>query len=219
MPVLNAAEAAEELRREITRSAEHRYCTRVLAVLFMARGMPASEVGRYLGFSARALQKWVARYNQLGLAGLKDAPRPGRPPKLTPRHMAIIKATLEDPPFRANIMSWYWTGPILQKHLKFRYGVSLSARQCQRILRKLGYEKDPLLPELCRLYLSPARRRGMGYGPVGFPANQQDGDRDGSTGRREFVAPPWYKWRRRPGPLRRKQMLARWIMRWRGFKW
>lgn len=200
--MLDSGQAVEELRREMTASAEKRYCTRVVAVFLVAQGQSTAEVGRWLGFSTRAIQKWVARYKQRGLAGLKEGRRPGRPPKLTPVHMSRIQETLEDPPFRERIMSLYWTGRVLQQHIEQRYRITLSVRQCQRILRKLGYEKDPLLLELYRADMARywARRARPGT-PL------------------SHAAPLWFKWRRTPGWLRRKQLEARRRLRRRGFSW
>src|SRR3970040_1782789 len=42
-------------------------------------GRGAAEIARRVGCSLVTAKKWRARYERAGLAGLSDAPRPGRP--------------------------------------------------------------------------------------------------------------------------------------------
>ena len=52
------------------------------AVIGAMEGKAASDIGRQLGYTMRWVQKWVGRYNQIGLEGLYDLPRSGQPTKL-----------------------------------------------------------------------------------------------------------------------------------------
>jgi len=77
-------EISEEDRAELTRIArsgteEVRMVERAEIVLGAAEGHSAVKIGSLLGCSANTAQKWRARYERDGLAGLRDLPRSGKP--------------------------------------------------------------------------------------------------------------------------------------------
>jgi transposase len=59
---------------------------RVRVVLRAAEpdGPPNLQIAAELGCNRRTVAVWRARYVRQGLAGLQDAPRPGRPRKFSP---------------------------------------------------------------------------------------------------------------------------------------
>jgi len=54
-------------------------------VLLRADGASISEVGRLARASPKTVYKWLRRWQQAGIAGLYDKPRPGRKPVFSPR--------------------------------------------------------------------------------------------------------------------------------------
>lgn len=58
---------------------------RARAVLLLAGGASYSEIGRQVGMARQHLRKWVRRFAQQRLDGLRDRPRPGRRPVFSPR--------------------------------------------------------------------------------------------------------------------------------------
>src|SRR5919201_4117368 len=56
---------------------------RAQAVREVVKGQRLQTVSDTLHFTYSALRKWVQRFDQEGIAGLMDRPRPGRPPKIT----------------------------------------------------------------------------------------------------------------------------------------
>jgi transposase len=73
-------------------SAQNRQRQRALIVLAAARGDPNAKIAEELGVSRETARKWRSRYAAKRLAGLKDLPRSGRPPKFTPLERAQVKA-------------------------------------------------------------------------------------------------------------------------------
>ena len=70
-------------------------------VLLAAAGKQNKEIASELGITPEKASRWRKRYLKLGLVGLeKDAPRPGRKPKITAKLIAevIRKTTQETPP-------------------------------------------------------------------------------------------------------------------------
>ena len=75
-----SAEDRAALERIVrSRKAERRMVERARIVLEAGEGRSAAEIARRAGCSLATAKKWRARYERAGLAGLSDAPRPGRP--------------------------------------------------------------------------------------------------------------------------------------------
>src|SRR5712672_197757 len=68
---------AAELRR-LARHESGRVCQRVLMIANMLEGMEHEEAARLAGLSRSAAYEWHNRYEEEGLEGLRDRPRPGR---------------------------------------------------------------------------------------------------------------------------------------------
>src|ERR1700752_4993639 len=70
---------AAELRR-LARGESGRVCQRVLMIANMLEGMEHEEAARLAGLSRSAAYEWHNRYEEDGIEGLRDRPRPGRQP-------------------------------------------------------------------------------------------------------------------------------------------
>src|SRR5258705_11553246 len=71
---------AAELRR-LARHESGRVCQRVLMIANMLEGMEHEEAARLAGLGRAAAYEWHNRYEEDGLEGLRDRPRPGRQPR------------------------------------------------------------------------------------------------------------------------------------------
>ena len=58
---------------------------RARAILILAEGVSVSATGRLVGMQRRHLYKWIDRFRSLGVSGLQDGKRSGRPPVFSPR--------------------------------------------------------------------------------------------------------------------------------------
>src|SRR5271166_5185171 len=72
---------------------------------------------------------WRRRFAAEGIAGLRDRPRSGKPPRYTGEFRKQVLATLEEPPPQGQAV---WDGPALAEHLK------TSVHAVWRVLRKEG---------------------------------------------------------------------------------
>src|SRR5258707_4379462 len=70
---------AAELRR-LARHESGRVCQRVLVIANMLEGLEHEEAARLAGLSRSAAYEWHNRYEEDGIEGLRDRPRPGRQP-------------------------------------------------------------------------------------------------------------------------------------------
>jgi hypothetical protein len=72
---------AAELRR-LARRESGRVCQRVLMIANLLEGMEHEEAARLAGLSRSAAYEWHNRYEEDGIEGLRDRPRPGRQPRV-----------------------------------------------------------------------------------------------------------------------------------------
>jgi transposase len=84
--------------RELSRTAVGRVALRALMVLWRAEGLTTLEIAARLDCHRDTVSLWLERYRTLGLAGLEDEPRSGRPGHLDAAAREQVEAVLEQPP-------------------------------------------------------------------------------------------------------------------------
>jgi transposase len=102
----------EEQRAELSaiaraRSAQPaRLVQRAKVILFAASGLQNKEIAERIGASRFLVARWRERFHDLGFAGIeKDAPRPGRTPKIGPAKIReIVRMTTRELP--ADATQW-----------------------------------------------------------------------------------------------------------------
>jgi len=90
-------EISDEDRVELERivracSSEVRMVERARIVLAAGEGLTTEEIARRVGCGERTVKKWRPRYERHGMAGLRDAPRSGRPLTHGPQTRALLIA-------------------------------------------------------------------------------------------------------------------------------
>ena len=132
---------------------------RAQIVLAVADGKGTSGTAREVGVSRPTVIKWRDRFAQLGLAGLEDEPRPGRPKVVD--DSAIIAATLEPPP--ESLAVTHWSSRLLGRHLGIGDATVARAWRKYRVQpwrrETFKFSTDPELEAKVRdvvgLYLNP----------------------------------------------------------------
>jgi transposase len=82
--MLDAEQRAELQRRVRAGTSLQRDVTRARIILACEQRGSVRAVARQLGIHPRTVERWRARFQRHGLAGLQDQPRPGPPPKFGP---------------------------------------------------------------------------------------------------------------------------------------
>ena len=91
--------SAEELRREAVCCRDVAAAARrMLALALVLEGGSREAAARAAGMDRQTLRDWVHRYNLEGIAGLRDRPRSGRKPRLTPAQTEELAAVVERGP-------------------------------------------------------------------------------------------------------------------------
>ena len=100
---------------------------RIIAAMDENPELTATEAGLRAGFESNAIgSMWVKRFNEEGLAGLQDRPRPGRKPTHSQEvRSALISLALQKPRFLGYPFE-LWTLERLQRAFEERHGVHLS---------------------------------------------------------------------------------------------
>jgi len=93
---------------------------RARIVLLAAEGVSNAEIGRRVGVSRPTVLSWRGRYEQLGIAGLGDLDRSGRPPVID--DLAVVVATLAAPPESLGVT--HWSARLLGKHPEGLVGIT-----------------------------------------------------------------------------------------------
>lgn len=126
-----------ELRALARRERDGRGASRLLALANALEGMSRAEAARLAGMDRQTLRDWVHRYNQEGIAGLKDRFRSGRPPRLDEGQQAALRAlVLRGPDLkRDGCVAWRLRDlcPLVER----RFGVSYSETGMLRLLHGL----------------------------------------------------------------------------------
>jgi transposase len=109
---------------------------RAQVVLLAARGRPNARIAAGLRVSIDTVRKWRGRFAELGLAGLEDLPRSGRPRLIPEADRAAVVALACQLPADTGVPLSRWTGPELAAELVAQGLVSgpVSASSVLRIL-------------------------------------------------------------------------------------
>lgn len=129
-PSLNQYELGALQSWSMSKTLESRLVLRAKIVLMAAEGMPDLEIASALDSTAITVGKWRLRFLDLGLYGLCDLPRPGKPVVYAPEETRnAVLALLETPPPKGQAV---WDGNAVATAL------GISAHKVWRILRKEG---------------------------------------------------------------------------------
>jgi len=85
----------EELRAAVQRTSDADERDRVRMVMHAMEGKTGAAIAQRLGYTDRAVRKWIHRYNEDGLDGLRDLPRSGRPRQLEPAREEEVRRRLD----------------------------------------------------------------------------------------------------------------------------
>ena len=138
---------ADELRGLIRSSGRHspaqRLDLKLHCALLVAEGRSCYEVARWFGESPRTIERWVSTLGHTGILGLQAHGSKGRPVRLTASAQTGLLRDLSLSPAVFGHTAQGWSPKLLLQHLVTGYQVSLSLRQCQRILRRLRATPRP----------------------------------------------------------------------------
>src|SRR5215813_12176875 len=147
--VLSAEEEAVLAARARSVRSQHRDRLRAQIVLAAAAGKNNAAIAGQVGVHVDTVRKWRRRFAAARLAGLKDAPRSGRPPVFTAAGRAEVIALACALPAESGAPLAKWSRPELARELAARRQIAVSASTIGRWLAS-----DALKPWQHRSWIS-----------------------------------------------------------------
>jgi len=132
--VLSAAEESVLANRARSVRGPYRDRLRAQIVLVAAAGSTNAAIAGQMGVHVDTVRKWRRRFAAARLAGLKDAPRSGRPPVFTAADRAEAVALACALPAESGVPLSRWTCPDLARELAARCQIAASASTIGRWL-------------------------------------------------------------------------------------
>jgi transposase len=129
-------EALPTLETFLKQTKEARVFRRAQAVRDVVKGQRLQTVSDTLSFTYSALRKWVQRFAQEGPQGLRDRPRPGRPPKVTCELAQHLNRLVDQDPFQHGSSHSQWSCQELATVLTRQTGIQLSRESVREVLKK-----------------------------------------------------------------------------------
>lgn len=109
---------------------------RLTAIRVLLQGIGHEQVAMIFAVSRRTLQNWVRKFNDAGIDGLIDKPRPGCPRKISPEESRDLKSYVEEPS-KAN--ETHWTARKFHGFLAEKLNREIGYRTVVRWLHEQGY--------------------------------------------------------------------------------
>lgn len=91
-----SAESKKSLEAGYKSGSSACYRRRCHMILLKSEGYSSKEIGVILGSNQLSVNKWIRRYNSLGLAGLKTKPGQGSKPKLIAGDLAVVRMAIAE---------------------------------------------------------------------------------------------------------------------------
>lgn len=117
------ATIAAALRR---RDLAPRVRERLEMVKAAALGQDLDEIARWTSRTPATVRRWLAVFQDGGIAALADAPRQGRPPKADAAYLAALEATVDTAPWTLGLPFDVWTSRRLSAYLTQQTGVRIA---------------------------------------------------------------------------------------------
>ena len=124
---------------------DHKIALRLHSILSIAKGASSRKVEQSLLLSHNQICIWVKRFNEFGIEGLKDKPKPGRKPRISSQQLARLREiVLKESPTLHGFNTETWTAVMLVKVVEKECAILYSTDMIYSLLKKklgLTYKK------------------------------------------------------------------------------
>ena len=140
---LRMRELTIEEERVITKlarsqSASVRLVQRAKIIALGHAGQSIPQIVKQVGMSDRIVRKWWKRFEQQGLAGLEDAPRPGTPAQISAEQKAQVIQAARTRPSELGLPFSSWTFERLTAYVQEQLGIPIKKTRVFELLREEG---------------------------------------------------------------------------------
>lgn len=109
-----------------------------IVLLAAEKRLVAREIGELVRLDEQSVRRWLKRYMAEGIEGLKDKPRPGVAPVVTPAFRATLVATVRRRPRSLDQPYSLWTLQRLADFMAEATGLRVSDETVRRYLEAEG---------------------------------------------------------------------------------
>ncbi len=130
--------SVDELQELFRREKDARVSMRIWMVWQARSGLTEPQITAGIGMARRTVQDWGQRYNEEGLAGLRDRAGRGRKPILSLEEQQAVAQRLDKGSQEGDVCSL--RGLDFQKFVEDRFSKRMSLSAVYDLLHDLGYE-------------------------------------------------------------------------------
>ena len=117
------------------------YRLHCILMLIEDKSLSCEDVAQMHNTTPQTIARWIHAFNETNgdIQILKDKEKSGRTSRLTDSQLNIISDVLRDNPLKHGINAQKWEGQTLSDLLKRKFNLDLKVRQCQRIMKNMGF--------------------------------------------------------------------------------
>lgn len=131
------SKSAEDIKALIKSKEGYEIGSRLLCILPLAMGKSSRQAKELLLLSHNQICIWAKRFNEHGLEGLKDRPKTGRKPRISPEQLSWLKnLVLNVSPTEHGFNTETWTAPLIVKTLEKECNLTYSDDAVYILLKK-----------------------------------------------------------------------------------
>ena len=134
-----ALKRLREFIAETKRANDLKSWRRAVAVLNYIEGKKVVDIKDDLGIDRSTVNNWLIWYNAEGVEGLRSKKPTGAPPKLDTEKKAKLASLIEQGPQASGFTSGVWTGPMIARLIKKKFGVQYHNRYVPYLLHQMGF--------------------------------------------------------------------------------
>jgi transposase len=121
---------------------------RLTVAINLKNDVDPDTIADWYDLAPRTVYNWKTRFETQPLEeAIHDAPRSGRPPKLTADEKTDLLATLQGDPQAAGVDAPAWTTAHAQAYIEDTYDVSYTPRHVRRLMKEAGLSYRTARPE------------------------------------------------------------------------
>jgi transposase len=128
-----------KLSLEAASDGAHRVSARINAILLNSDKRTSGEISNILKISPSAVSDWLKTYAALGVHGLMEGKRSGRPSLMTDIDKIILADIIDSGPVAYGLLTGVWTSVNIAGIIQDEFNVSYHPGHVRKILREIGY--------------------------------------------------------------------------------
>jgi transposase len=127
----------QELEQAFRQATDRTFRDRLQIIRLAHRGRARQDIAADLAITPRTVQRWLNRYLEFGLAGLRPRKAKGAEARIPPEMAEEVRRWVIEGPAKQGLDRANWTHAELAEHLFRTHGIRASRSAIQRFCRKL----------------------------------------------------------------------------------